>query len=180
MPYYVAPKPRNALLQVFLVSGTKGSMSITYFLGRMTQIQPNGDSKKMAKTPSFGQRGIGAASMMIGLACVMGLPNTASTATSGAWDIHVHTVVKKPSRSELGDLNTRIHIHYRYHSGIPPHRFFVAVASPQQTFPPDNCRIFRVWHCHRRHLRSLPSAIYSCCWRGRYHLKRIIDAQVQP
>ena len=135
MPYYVAPKPRNALLQVFLVSGTKGSMSITYFLGRMTQIQPNGDSKKMAKTPSFGQRGIGAASMMIGLACVMGLPNTASTATSGAWDIHVHTVVKKPSRSELGDLNTRIHIHYRYHSGIPPHRFFVAVASPQQTFP---------------------------------------------
>ena len=60
---------------------------------------------------------------------------TVGAATSGAWDIHVHTVVKKSSPSTTRGLKTSIRIDYRYHDGIPPHQFFVAVASPQQAFP---------------------------------------------
>lgn len=66
--------------------------------------------------------------------CV-GLPANAFPGTPGEWDIRVQTVVKKPARVEPDDLKTKTVIEYRYHDGIPPHRFLVAVASPQQAFP---------------------------------------------
>ena len=78
---------------------------------------------------------IGITFLVIGSIAVTGLPVEVAAATSGAWDIGVHTVVKKPSASQPGDLKSRTRLEYRYHDGIPPHRFLVAIASPQQAFP---------------------------------------------
>ena len=66
--------------------------------------------------------------------CV-GIPVSTFPGTPGEWDVRVQTVVKKPTRMEPDDLKTKTVVEYRYHDGIPPHRFLVAVASPQQALP---------------------------------------------
>ncbi len=65
----------------------------------------------------------------------LGIPTTTYSQTPGDWEIRVQSVIKKPARSNPDDLKTNTIIEYRYLDGIPPHRFLVAVASPQQAVP---------------------------------------------